>query len=76
MGISGLARRLEPYAVRYTSKELEGRTAIIDGPGLAYDAHRVAAVAAASLSRIPTYADINAEAIRWLKSLESINIKV
>ncbi|KAF2712065.1 hypothetical protein K504DRAFT_400504 [Pleomassaria siparia CBS 279.74] len=76
MGIAGLARRLEPYATHFTKDQLEGRSAIIDGPALAYDAHRVAAAAAASLSRVPTYADINAEAIRWLNALESVDIKV
>ena len=76
MGIAGLARRLEPYAVRYTSEELKGRTAVIDGPALAFHAHRLAVAASASLSRVPTYAECNAEAMGWLRSLESVDIKV
>lgn len=74
MGIPGLASHLEPYATRYTSAELVGYTTIIDGPSLAYFAHRLAAQA--SSSHLPSYTDINAVAIRWLKNLENINIKV
>ncbi|EDU51486.1 XPG-I-2 domain containing protein [Pyrenophora tritici-repentis] len=76
MGIQGLARRLEPYATRYSPKQLHGYSAVIDGPALAYYAHRLALATCASAARIPSYSDINAEAIRWLKSLESININV
>jgi hypothetical protein len=74
MGIPGLAGRLEPYATRCTPAELEGYVAIIDGPALAYFAHRVAAET--NKSRLPSYADINAAAIRWLNHLEATNIKV
>jgi hypothetical protein len=74
MGIPGLAIRLEPHATRYTLLELEGYCAIVDGPALAYFAHRVAAEA--NKSRLASYADINAVAIRWLKDLEHVNIKV
>lgn len=73
MGIPGLIPRLDPYAIRCTPAELEGYVAIIDGPALAYAAHRSAAEANKCL---PSYADINAVAIRWLKHLENINIKV
>lgn len=76
MGIQGLARRLEPYSTRYTPQQLEGYTAIVDGPGLAYEAHKMALTAAANQSRIPSYADINNEAINWLSSLEHQGIKV
>jgi hypothetical protein len=76
MGIQGLARRLEPYASRYSSEQLEGYSAVIDGPALAYYAHKLALAASASPLRIPSYADIVAEATRWLTSLESSNIKV
>lgn len=76
MGIQGLARRLEQYSVRYTSQQLDGYTAIIDGPSLAYKAHGLALSAAASQSRIPSYIDINNEAINWLTSLENQGIKV
>jgi hypothetical protein len=76
MGIQGLARRLEPYSNRYTASELEGYAAIIDGPGLAYEAHKLALSAAASQTRIPSYADINNEAIKWLDALESQGIEV
>jgi hypothetical protein len=76
MGIQGLARRLEPYATRYSSEQLEGYFAVIDGPALAYYAHKLALAASASPLRIPSYADIVAEAIRWLTSFESSNIKV
>jgi len=76
MGIQGLARRLEPYATRFSSDELNGYSAVIDGPALAYYAHKLALVASTSVSRIPSYSDINTEAINWLNSLEANNIKV
>lgn len=76
MGIQGLARRLEPYATRYSSEQLDGYSAVVDGPALAYYAHKLALATCASTSRIPSYSDINAEAIRWLNALESININV
>ncbi|PSN66715.1 hypothetical protein BS50DRAFT_372207 [Corynespora cassiicola Philippines] len=76
MGIPTLARRLEPYATKYSPQDLNGYTAIIDGPSLAYHAHKLALAAGASTGRIPSYADINHEAIRWLKSLEDLNIRV
>ena len=76
MGIPGLARRLEPYATRYTDEQLSGYSAVIDGPALAYYAHKLALAASARLGRIPSYADVNAEAIRWLSLLEQCNIKV
>ena len=76
MGIQGLARRLEPYSSRYSSQQLEGYTAIIDGPGLAYEAHKLALGTAANQSRIPSYTDINNEAVRWLSTLEDQGIKV
>jgi hypothetical protein len=74
MGISGLAKQLEAYATRYTSTDLDGRIAIIDGPALAYYAHKLAAEA--SNTRPPSYGDINLLAIRWLKALESVSVKV
>lgn len=74
MGIAGLATNLEPYAVRCTSEELRGYLAVIDGPALAYHAHKLAAEA--DQSRLPSYADINTTAIRWLKSLDAVDIKV
>ncbi|KAF1829042.1 hypothetical protein BDW02DRAFT_592894 [Decorospora gaudefroyi] len=76
MGIQGLARRLEPYATRYSSEQLEGYSAVVDGPALAYYAHSLALVASASTARIPSYADVVAAALRWLTSVESGNIKV
>jgi hypothetical protein len=76
MGIPGLARRLEPYSSRYSEEDLKGYSAIIDGPGLAYEAHKLALSAAADQTRIPSYADINNEAIRWLGALEDQGIKV
>lgn len=76
MGIPTLARRLEPYATKYSPQDLNGYTAIIDGPSLAYHAHKLALAAGVSTGRIPSYADINHEAIRWLKSLEDLNIRV
>jgi hypothetical protein len=74
MGIPGLLFHLEPYAVQYTSADLAGYSAIIDGPALAYHAQRVSAEIKSS--HLPSYEDINAVAIRWLKSLEDNNIKV
>lgn len=74
MGIPGLATHLEPYALRYTLEQVNGYGAVIDGPALAYFAHRVAAEA--DQTRLPSYADINAVAIRWLKNLRNINIEV
>jgi hypothetical protein len=76
MGIPGLARRLEPYATRYSPEQLEGYSAVIDGPALAYYAHKLALSASTSPARIPSYVDIIAEAIRWLNGLEQMNIKV
>ncbi|KAH3918018.1 hypothetical protein HBH56_047910 [Parastagonospora nodorum] len=76
MGIQGLARRLEPYSCRYTAKELEGYAAIIDGPSLAYEAHKLALSAAASQTKIPSYSEINLEAIKWLDTLENQGITV
>lgn len=76
MGIPGLARRSEPYAGRHAPQELEGYHAVIDGPSLAYHAHKLALVASAGQPKIPSYTDINAEAIRWLQAVEAVNIKV
>lgn len=74
MGIPGLASRLEPYAARYTSTDLDGYAAIIDGPALAYFAHRIASEG--KKSQLASYADITATAIRWLAHLEAAKIKV
>ena len=76
MGIPGLARRLEPYATQYSSEELEGYCAVIDGPALAYFGHKLAIDASESPTNIPTYADISVASIKWLDSLEKCNIKV
>lgn len=76
MGIQGLARRLEPYATRFSSDQLDGYSAVVDGPALAYYAHKLALTAAASASRIPSYADIVSHAIGWLSALEANKIKV
>ncbi|KAG9192986.1 hypothetical protein G6011_11720 [Alternaria panax] len=76
MGIQGLARRLEPYATRFSPGQLDGYSAVIDGPALAYYAHKLALASAASAARIPSYADIVAEAINWLAELEKSNIMV
>jgi hypothetical protein len=76
MGIAGLASRLEPYAARFTAADLRGYHAIIDGPSLAYHASKLALAADGYQSRIPSYADINRQALRWLKTLEVLNIKV
>ena len=73
MGIPGLARRSEPYAEYRSARQLDGYHAIVDGPSLAYHAHKLAL---AGSFRVPSYADINTEAIRWLNSLETANIKV
>lgn len=73
MGIPGLARRSEPYAEYRSARQLDGYHAIVDGPSLAYHAHKLAL---AGSPRVPSYADINTEAIRWLNSLETANIKV
>ncbi|KAF2006827.1 hypothetical protein P154DRAFT_597115 [Amniculicola lignicola CBS 123094] len=74
MGVAGLTRFLEPYAVQCTSGDLKDYLAIIDGPALAYHAYSLASTA--SGTRTPSYADVNASAIRWLKSLEEMDIKV
>jgi hypothetical protein len=76
MGIAGLARCLDPYAIRYTPDELAGYHAVIDGPSLAYHAHELALAHMGDQVRLPSYAEINAQAIRWLKALETVNIKV
>lgn len=76
MGIAGLARWLHPYAGRYTPEDLGGYYAVVDGPSLAYHAHQLAHATTSSHARPPSYADINAQAIRWLKALENVNIKV
>ncbi|KAF1932789.1 uncharacterized protein M421DRAFT_98012 [Didymella exigua CBS 183.55] len=73
MGIPGLARRSEPYAECRSAQQLGGYQAIVDGPSLAYHAHKLAL---AGLPRVPSYADVNTEAIRWLNTLEAANIKV
>ena len=73
MGIPGLARRSEPYAECRSAEQLQGYQAIGDGPSLAYHAHKLAL---AGSPRVPSYADVNAEAIRWLNSLETANIQV
>ncbi|KAF3050201.1 hypothetical protein E8E11_008012 [Didymella keratinophila] len=73
MGIPGLARRSEPYAECRSAQQLEGYQAIVDGPSLAYHAHKLALDGS---PRVPSYAEINTEAIRWLNSLESANIQV
>ncbi|KAF3042377.1 hypothetical protein E8E12_006197 [Didymella heteroderae] len=73
MGIPGLARRSEPYAECRSAQQLDGYEAIVDGPSLAYHAHKLALDGS---PRVPSYAEINTEAIRWLNSLETANIKV
>ncbi|KAF2016202.1 hypothetical protein BU24DRAFT_196648 [Aaosphaeria arxii CBS 175.79] len=74
MGIPGLATSLEPYAARFTSTELGGHSAILDGPAFAYHAHKLASDT--NSTRPPTYAEVHAIAIRWLNALETLNIKV
>ncbi|KAF2473350.1 uncharacterized protein BDR25DRAFT_387534 [Lindgomyces ingoldianus] len=75
MGIRGLAISLEPYAARYKIEELDGHTAIIDGPSLAYHAYHLAGKKCPL--GIPSYRHINQEAIRWLRSLqENFSIKI
>ncbi|PVI07285.1 hypothetical protein DM02DRAFT_320733 [Periconia macrospinosa] len=76
MGIPGLTRRLEPHATRYQPEDLSGYQAIIDGPSLAYHAHRLALYEIGDEPRVPSYADINRLAFRWLVALEALNIKV
>ncbi|KAJ4994017.1 hypothetical protein SVAN01_00494 [Stagonosporopsis vannaccii] len=73
MGIPGLARRSEPYAECRSAQQLHGYQAIVDGPSLAYHAHKLAL---AGSPKVPSYEEINDEAIRWLNSLEAANIKV
>lgn len=74
MGIPGLLANIEPYATRSAPAALDGYSAVVDGPALAFFAQKLAAEA--NKERIPSYADINAIAIRWLKSLENRNFKV
>ncbi|KAF1974794.1 hypothetical protein BU23DRAFT_91019 [Bimuria novae-zelandiae CBS 107.79] len=79
MGIAGFARRLDRHATRYSPEDLSGSNAVIDGPSLAYHAHKLALAAAvnkSNVSRIPSYADIAQQALRWLRALDAINIKV
>lgn len=78
MGIAGLARRLETHATRYSLQDVKGYHAIVDGPSLAYHARKLALAALDrdDVPRIPAYNDITFQALRWLKTLESINIKV
>ncbi|KAF2445031.1 hypothetical protein P171DRAFT_431797 [Karstenula rhodostoma CBS 690.94] len=78
MGVAGLARRLEAHATRYSPEDLKGYNAIIDGPSLAYHAHKLALAALdrGNVSRIPAYTDITFQALRWLRTLEGINVKV
>lgn len=78
MGIAGLARRLDPHATRHSADELSGSSAVVDGPSLAYHAHKLAlgAVEKGNVSHIPSYAEIIHQALRWLRTLEDINIKV
>lgn len=73
MGIPGLARRSEPYAEYRSAQQLHGYQAIVDGPSLAYHAHKLAL---AGSPKVPSYKEVNNEAIRWLNSLEAANIKV
>ncbi|KAH9871629.1 hypothetical protein J1614_005884 [Plenodomus biglobosus] len=76
MGIPGLARRLEPYAAQHSPNQLQGYSAVIDGPALAYFGHKLAVIAAKDASKLPSYQDITTEALHWLDQLESINVKV
>ncbi|OAL00621.1 hypothetical protein IQ06DRAFT_336132 [Phaeosphaeriaceae sp. SRC1lsM3a] len=76
MGIPGLARRLAQYSSRCSVQDLKGYSAIVDGPSLAYEAHRLALTAASTQTRIPSYADINNEAVKWLSALEEQGINV
>ncbi|ORY10394.1 XPG domain containing-domain-containing protein [Clohesyomyces aquaticus] len=68
MGVRGLAGGLQPYAVSYKMEELDGRTAVIDGPSLAYHGYHLATTR--GTNGIPSHHDINQEAIRWLRSLQ------
>lgn len=76
MGIAGLARRLEPHATTFPTDHLNGFAAVVDGPSLAYHAHKLALSAAGTASSIPSYADITLQALTWLRALERVNIKV
>lgn len=76
MGIQGLARRLEPYATRFSSDQLDGYSAVVDGPALAYHAHKLALATSVSASRMPSYSDIVSQALCWLTALEANDIKV
>ncbi|KAF1942733.1 hypothetical protein EJ02DRAFT_454038 [Clathrospora elynae] len=76
MGIPGLARRLEPYATTCSPEQLDGYSAVIDGPALAYYSHKLALAASGSPTRLPSYEDVITAAMHWLSALEQINIKV
>ncbi|KAF1959751.1 hypothetical protein CC80DRAFT_590938 [Byssothecium circinans] len=78
MGVAGLARRLEPYCTRIAAADLSGYKAIVDGPSLAYHAQKLAITDNLKnrQAHVPSYADINRQALRWLRALEDINIKV
>jgi hypothetical protein len=74
MGVAGLSTNLEPYAESCALEKLAGYTATIDGPGLAYHAHRIASEA--DPSRCPSYSDIYETALQFLARLEDMNITV
>lgn len=74
MGIPKLTKSLEPFAVQRPLVQLTYYSAVIDGPALAYHAWSLAAET--RRSGIPSYADVNHAAIRWLHRLETFNIQV
>jgi hypothetical protein len=70
MGIPHLISTLQPYAEKVESRSID--RVVIDGPNFAYHIYKrvlysqIVERGAKKLVNVPTYSDVNQEAIRWL----------
>ncbi|KAK5003256.1 hypothetical protein LTR28_010393 [Elasticomyces elasticus] len=84
MGIQGLLHAVQPYATRITfthdTQSNGTESAIIDGPGLAYDVYNrcltLQCGARNAFEALPSYGDVGAAAVAWLEDLEQHGLKV
>ncbi|KAK4998458.1 hypothetical protein LTR66_002323 [Elasticomyces elasticus] len=84
MGIQGLLHAVQPYATRITfthDSQSDGtESAIIDGPGLAYDVYNRCLTrqcgARNAFEALPSYGEVGAAAVAWLEGLEQHGLKV
>lgn len=75
MGIPGLKRHLQPFAV---SVDLENRRVIIDGPALAYHILYLCLAKASRSSpfELPPYSLLGETVVAWLDQLQRCGVSV